>query len=69
MIRLVPRPRQRRPCQHGSENAGVQQDHEAAVRLTVSRGVPAHQGLLPDPETPVTVVVRTAFSRLPDQSI
>lgn len=41
---------------------------EAAVRLTVSRGVPAHQGLLPDPETPVTVV-RTAFSRLPDQSI
>jgi hypothetical protein len=42
---------------------------EAAVRLTVSQGVPAHQGLLPDPETPVTVVVRTAFGRLPDQSI
>ena len=42
---------------------------EAAVRLTVSRGVPAHQGLLPDPETPVTVVVRTAFGRLPDQSM
>ena len=25
--------------------------------LTVSRGVPAHRGLLPDPETPVTVMV------------
>ena len=30
---------------------------EAAVRLTVSRGVPAHWGLLPNPEAPVTVVV------------
>jgi branched-chain amino acid aminotransferase len=27
------------------------------VRLTVSRGVPTHRGLLPDPQTPVTVVV------------
>lgn len=30
---------------------------EAAVRLTISRGVPTHRGLLPDLETPVTVVV------------
>jgi branched-chain amino acid aminotransferase len=30
---------------------------EAAVRLTISRGVPAHRGLLPDPESAPSLVV------------